>query len=408
MQLIGNPALDRTQVATAMVEDLPVGGIFMSVIVSAEGSPATVWDQASLECVLAHDLILASGGVAGEISGPALVARFDSIASAAKAARRLQWAAQGLADATRPYNLSILLQAGEEVERAGIQTPPSDVSAGGIFVSDAAAHLLEEVPGYAVRPKTKGAAFREMAWRAAANLTTRDADERALAHLAEQTGRVSQETRLEPAPVLEPVADTTDWSEEEPRRGGRTLLWVGLAILLVAGAIGGYLYLRPGTEQKMATGSPAQQTSEQAQNPVTTSPATSSPATATSGNPAQEPSPHLTKKQQRELERQQKQLEKKTVPVDQTPAQSQSTPPTPKQDTSSKPPEVVSGGCPYSSEQLPGLLDSAETARGRGKYPEALRKVNAVLACQPGNGKARDLKEQIQRAIAAQNGSDSD
>jgi len=405
VQPIGNPAPDRSQMATAMVEDSPVGNAYLSVRVCSESGPAPIWDDSSLECALARDLILASGGLPGDTAGPALIARFDSVTSAASAARRLQWGAQGLSEASRAYALSILIQSGEEVAR-GQQTPSEHINAGSIMVTDAAARLLEEAPGFSVRSKGKGAQYREISWRAAANLTTREADERVLAQMIEKNGRATAAATVEIAPEPDIALQPAEWAEPEPRRASRTLLWIGLAAVLVAGAVAAFFFFRPGTDQKVAAVTPAQQTPAPAEN--SSAPVSTPPQHApTSVNPPSESAQPLTRKQQREQqkkEREQAAAAAAAAKANTPQPQPQPAPPPPKPDN--KPPEGVSGSCQYPSDQLPGLLDSAETARGRGKYSDALRKVNNVLSCQPGNAKARDLKGQIQQAIAAQNGSD--
>ena len=409
MNPIGNPARDQSQAATAMVDDAPAGNAVLSVRVCTESGPAEIWDNTSLECALARDLIQASGGIPAEMGGPVLSARFDSIASAAMAARRLQWSAQGLSEDSHSYALSILIQSGDEVARAGHETqPPEFASAGSILVTDSAARLLEDVPGFSVRSKENGAEFREMSWRAAPSLTTREADEQALARMMEQNGR-----SVEAVPPAPPEPGTSLHSEadeaEEPRRSSRTLLWIGLAVLLVAGAVAGFFFLRPGTEQqKIASATPVQEMP--ATNPAATEPS-STPAASTPA-PTSEKSlpaaaPPLTRKQRLEQERKDKAAAAAAAAA-KTPPQTPSQPEPPPQQKSDTKPDIkaeVTGSCQYTSDQLPLLLNSAETSRGRGQYKEAQRKVQAVLNCDRGNSKAKELLEQIRRAMSAGDGS---
>jgi hypothetical protein len=397
VQPIGNPATERLQVATEIVDDSAAGSAFLSVRVCGQDGPAAVWDDASLECALARDLIQASGGLPSEITGPALIARFDSVASAARIARRLQWSAQGLSETSHPYTLSILIQSGEEVARAGLEaTQVEHSAAGSILVSDAAAKLLDEVPGFAVRPKQKGADFREIAWRAAENQTTREADERVLARLIEQTGRITEvrsaaaatghETVLQPAPWLEP--------EPEPRRRSRMLLYVGLAAVLVIGAVVSFFVFRSAPAKNVASTVPSPAA-------TTPAPAANTPAPTTVAEPA--PAPSLTRAQKREELRKERAQAAAAAAAAKANSQPAPAPPPPKPDT---PKIEVSGNCLYSADQLPHLLDSAEASRGRGQYKEAKRKIQAVLNCDRGNSRAREMLEQVQRAEAAQDGSD--
>jgi hypothetical protein len=113
----------------------------------------------------------------------------------------------------------------------------------------------------------------------------------------------------------------------------------------------------------------------------------------------------LTKKQQREEERREKEKEKaQSAANNQAGASSgQSQPQSqPQQD---KPPAKVTGNCQYSPDQIPGLMALAENSRGRRQYKEAARKLLAVLACEPGNSKAREELELVRQAEAAEDGS---
>jgi hypothetical protein len=384
-------------VATEIVDDSPAGSAFLSVRVCGQDGPAAIWDDASLECALARDLIQSSGGIPSEINGPALVARFESVASAARIARRLQWSAQGLSETSHPYTLSILIQSGEEVARAGLEAMQTEHSAGGsILVSDAAAKLLDEVPGFAVRPRQKGAEFREIAWRAAENQTTREADERVLARLIEQTGRTTEvtsaaavtghETVLQPAPWLEP--------EPEPHRPSRTLLWAGLAAVVVVGVVVSIFVFRSAPEKKVASAAPPQ---------AVTAPAQSATTPAPTAVAASAPAPSLTRAQKREELRKEKAQAAAAAAAAKANSQPAPAPPQPKPDT---PKIEVSGSCLYSADQIPHLLDSAEASRGRGQYKEAKRKIQAVLNCDRNNSRAREMLEKVQQAEAAQDGSD--
>lgn len=411
MHPIGNPARDRSQAATAMVDDAPAGNAVLSVRVCTETGSAEIWDEASLECALARDLIQASGGIPTEVDGPVLTARFESIAAAALAARRLQWSAQGLSEHSRSYALSILIQSGEDVARAGHETAlPEFASAGSILVSDSAARLLEDIPAFSVRSKENGAEFREMSWRAAPSQTTREADEQMLARMMEQNGRAAEAVSVAPSPEPEISVHPETEESEEPRRSSRTLLWVGLAALLVAGAVAGFFFLRSGTDQqKIASAPPVQQIPSA--NPAATEPG---PATTPSSSPAALPAdtssapaspggksaPQLTRKQQRELERKQKQQEQKAAPTAQTTAQQQAPQP--------KPPEVTkepSGNCSISQDDYGRWLDMAERNRSRGDYKDAKRQVQTVLNCDRGNSAARQELDRITRAEAAGDGS---
>jgi len=407
---IGNPARDRSQAATAMVDDAPAGSAVLSVRVCTDNGPAEIWDDASLECALARDLIQASGGIPAEMGGPVLSARFDTIAAAALAARRLQWSAQGLSEDSHPYALSILIQSGDEVARAGHETPPPEfASAGSILVTDSAARLLEDVPGFSVRSKENGAEFREMSWRAAPSLTTREADEQALATMMEQNGRSVEAVPLAPPPELETSVHPEAEEIEESGRRLHALLWVAVAALLVAGAVAGFFYFRTGPEpQRIAAAPPAQQIP--ATNPATaeprpattepsSTPTSSAPASAGDNKSASSAAPPLTRKQRLEQERKQKEQEQKNKTPQAGPTQ---------QPDQQKPPDVPkepSGNCTISSDDYATWLNRAERSRGAGNYKDAKRLVQTVLSCDHSNARARQLLDLINRAEAAGDGS---
>ncbi|MGA7255509.1 MAG: hypothetical protein WBX09_02605 [Terracidiphilus sp.] len=380
----------------------------MSVRICAEDGPAAIWDDAGLECALARDLILASGGLPGETNGPALIARFDSVASAARAARRLQWSAQGLSDTSHPYTLSILIQAGDEVTREGFESQQLEHSAGGsILVTDAAARLLEEAPGFAVRRQGKGAGLREVAWRAAESLTTREADERTLARMIEQNGRPTEApaTQIAPAPDSAVLPDA--WPEPEPRPASRTWLWIGLAAVLVAGAAASFYFFHLGTEQKVASVAPAQQTPAPAASMPASAPTTPVPAATVSDKTAPAPAPALTRAQKREEQRKEKaQAAAAALAAKANAHTSPPVSPSPRTDTSK--PEV-SGSCKagYGPDESPHMLEMAEQKRERKDYKGALGTILRVLDCDRGNSKARDLLLKVQNDQNAAEGSSS-
>jgi hypothetical protein len=177
----------------------------------------------------------------------------------------------------------------------------------------------------------------------------------------------------------------------------------------VAGAVAGFFFLRPGTEQqKIASATPVQEMP--ATNPAATEPS-STPAASTPAPTSEKSSPAaappLTRKQRLEQERKDRAAAAAAAAA-KTPPQTPSQPEPPPQQKSDTKPDIkaeVTGSCQYTSDQLPLLLNSAETSRGRGQYKEAQRKVQAVLNCDRGNSKAKELLEQIRRAMSAGDGS---
>jgi hypothetical protein len=63
-----------------------------------------------------------------------------------------------------------------------------------------------------------------------------------------------------------------------------------------------------------------------------------------------------------------------------------------------EPPPAPRGKCDLEPSQYSGQIDQAARNLGRGKYADAVRQFSAVLACDPGNGRA---KEGLERARMA-------
>jgi hypothetical protein len=402
--------MDQPHAATAMIDDSPATGAFLSVRSCPEaGASAVYWDDSSLECALARDIIVGSGGVPTESGGFALVARYDSVQSAAMAARRVQWSVQGFADGSQPHTLSIRVLAGDDMAREDHDAQLLEQAPGGrIVVGEAAARALEEIPAFVVKPAEENPAVRELAWRADESQTTRAADEEAVARFIEQSGHA-----VYPAGEAEagsqPAMDTTSWAEAEPERKSRTMLWVGLAAGVVIAASAAFFILRPKPEEKKVAIVETPVTSSVSQTPSSTTPTSGTPAGTTSPaatNPAVEKAgAPLTKAQKRELERQQKaqQAGSTKVAKDNT---VQSEPQAPAQEPKHQEPAKVGGNCQYSADQIPGLIQQAEISRGRRQYSVAKRKLQAALACEPGNSKAREALDLVRQAEAAEGGSE--
>jgi hypothetical protein len=59
---------------------------------------------------------------------------------------------------------------------------------------------------------------------------------------------------------------------------------------------------------------------------------------------------------------------------------------------------VKQGRCDLDSSQFSGQIDLAWKNLGRGRYGDAQREFGAVLACDPGNGRAREGLERARMA----------
>lgn len=402
-----------------MIEDSPAGGAFLAVKICPEDQAAPgFWDESTLECALARDLALASGGLPADPQGPYWVARFDTVQSAALAARRLQWGLQGFSESTAAHGvLTLLILSGEDVTRAGFDTRLLDEAAGArILVAESAARSLEEIPGLALRPAEDGqqGGARELTWRAADNRTTRDADEQALARFIEQNGRAvypAEGTATEAGGAAAVAVDVAQRYESEPPPRSRRMLWIGLASAVVVAAVAGGLYFQMGTGEKKTASvrrEPSVAGPQTAPNPQPPQGPSTTQATPTGGNVAppantgaEKSQPVLTRAQKREEQRKEK-AQAQAAAKDQTQPAPQPQPPP--QDTKRPEPTRVTGGCQYAPDQIPGLIGLAENSRARRNYKDAQRKLQAVLNCEPGNARAREELELVRQAQAAEGG----
>lgn len=83
--------------------------------------------------------------------------------------------------------------------------------------------------------------------------------------------------------------------------------------------------------------------------------------------------------------------------------QSDAVPP-PKVEPVVKPPKQPDSRCDLDPSQYTGAIAQAETNMGRGKYSAAARQFDAVLACDPGNARAREGRERVRQAQSAEEG----
>lgn len=413
MKATGNPATDRTHAATAIIEDSPGGGAFLSVkICPDQQHSAAFWDESVLECALVRDVALASGGLPAEQQGPFFVARFTSVLSAALASRRLQWAVQGFSDSgmTRP-SLTVLIQSGEDIARSGFDNQALDEAEGGcILIADAAVKSLEDVPAFVLK-SIKGDGYagrRELTWRAAESRTTRQADEDVLARFIEQTGRASS-TAADAVPTgaiagapVQARYEVEEYAEADAPPRSRKMLWIGLGSAAAAIGVAAILFLQPGNREK--TAAPAA-TQEPSQSPASPAQALTQAVNATvpAMTTEQKPQQGLTRAQRREEQRKAKEQAQTAANAKSSAPDAQ---PSPQQESKhGDPPARVTGGCQYAADQIPGLISLAENSRARRQYKDAQRKLQAVLSCEPGNGRAREELELVRQALAAEGGS---
>jgi hypothetical protein len=352
--------------------------------------------------------------------GAYLVARFGAVHAACLAARRLQWAIQGLSEANPAdkLTLSALVQAGEEAssdeDTAGFVRLES-AGPGKILVTPRAAKVLDEAPGFPTRktdPKST-----ELLWQSPGEQATRAADERALTRFireihgasaaAEAVYTPPEPTTLMKAPTIEKYSISVP--DSVPRR--RNLSWV-FGLIAVAGlaAAGYFFYTRSSEPSKAQTAT--------AVNPpqVTptggTSPSGSSNPSGQSGGTASQvphvnpplpdsgagvtPDHKLTRREKEKLKQQEQQAKNQGQPNEKPQPQGQDQPTPPPQ----------SGNCGIGQDEIPTMLNKAETARANGDYPRAKRLFQTVLNCERGNRQAVDGLNRVNEQLKLQGQSD--
>lgn len=412
-------AAEGGRVATAPIEDSPVPGALLTLRLMSAGDGADVsWHEGSVVACLASDLIGASGGVTVEAQGPYLMARFAAVHPACIAARRLQWAMQGLAESQTSGRMafSALVQSGEEASSDGDTLAFATLekaSAGKILVAQRAGKVLEEAPGFATRSSAQGTT--EVLWRAPDDQVTRAADDRTIARFIREIHGASAagadtasppptRTTLMAAPKVEKYS--ISMPESVPRR--RNFAWVfGLAAVAVLAA-GAYFYYgkssgAPRTESAAnnVPHNPQSGGSEpgQGSSPVPTASQPQNPQTS-SGSSGQTGGAQTDRKlSKRERAKLQAQEQGNNQPAEKEKPQPQ--PETPKIAL-----DVPRGDCQYQQDQIPGLLARAENSRARGQYQDAKRKFAAVLACDRGNHRAEDGLQQVLQALRTEGSSD--
>jgi hypothetical protein len=364
------------------------------------------WESESPAVCLTLDLIAASeGSVVARQEGD-LVAAFSSLPSAIQAARRLQWAFQGFSEAenAQAASLAILIHSPQDVPSQAVggnivhlleQT--EQATPGQILLTEKASQPFEKLPGFALQAAS-GDGLRELLWRGPESQSNRSFDEEILTQLLEQQGTQTPPSELsdDPNTVLIATAGSAnqDKRPSSPVREKSRLLVGGLllaALVLVAVAVF-YLFRDKPNPAPVQTQAQSQ-TPGAAQSPIALPPtAQGSPSSrADTANPAN-PSSTETPAQAKAARNSQKGASK----LSETRAtETRQTPPPPK---AVEPPPAQHGRCDLEPSQYSGQIDQAARNLARGKYPDAVRQFSAVLACDPGNGRA---KEGLERARMA-------
>lgn len=380
---------------------------------SGDSTPvASLWENESPASGLILDLIAACEGEPTVRQGEVLTAGFASFQAAILAARRLQWAMQGFGEGEERQTtcLALLIHSPEdgpaESVAADVFHSLGKAAPGAILLTQKAGKPIENLPGFPLQ-EAAGDGLRQLQWRCPEEQASRSSDEEMLAQLVEEQGAqaASSAPSEPPAESFEHAAEERKpYSREaEAKRGSSRLLIGGMALAAVV-AIGAVVYFNSGKTAPIADQS-------QAVTANSEEPAGSAGTTAQPGAPASaahaahpgaaEPSnaPAAAKNS--------KPAKNELQPPAEPPAQEKP----PERERPAKPAEppaakAVSGGrCDLDSSQFGGQIDLAWKNLGRGKYNDAKREFGAVLACDPGNARAKEGMERARMAAAEADGS---
>jgi hypothetical protein len=134
---------------------------------------------------LAIDMLVASRGDVVQTNGKTLLVAFSDISTAILAARRLQWAFQGLSESDRFAGtaVAILIQSRQDLPGQpnddSFRVPLEQAVPGQILLAQKASQLLDDLPGLATE-STHDPALRELVWRRPDGESTIAADEQTL------------------------------------------------------------------------------------------------------------------------------------------------------------------------------------------------------------------------------------
>ena len=363
------------------------------------------------------DLISASGGVPVAQQGEAFVAGFPSFDAAILAARRLQWAMQGFSEGGEPQavSLAILIHTPEdapgEADGGNLLLPGEQATPGEILLTERISQFFENLPGFPMMT-APGDGLRELLWRAPEEQATRSFDEEVLSRLVEEQGAQSQ-PQEEPAPTV--ISDerlvaaggtgNLEQIPSPPARANSRWVMGGAAAAVLALAAVAFLFW-PHEKPAPAADQPAAQTTAPAQA-ATPAAATNPPAIqggqAAAAAPAQPAK--LSRAEAIAAARAAKNGQKGAPKPSEQPAAENPQPE--RQQPAKAQPEAPRGRCDLESSQYSGQVAQAEKNLARGKYADAQREFGAVLACDPGNGRAKEGLERARMAAREADGSSS-
>ena len=357
------------------------------------------------------DLISSSQGILSQPNPSLVAASFPGVAEATLAARRLQWALQGLAqcDPAADLTAAILVHGTEDLaDPAALESAQASLehaAPGQILVSATAAEGLKDVPSLPLKAVPESA-LHELVWRSSAVEPSRLLDEEAIDALIKRHGLESEAPPVPQEPA-KPVPTATRevkaasretkavgtypapavWEQPEPEapsasRGMnlRLLYAAGGGVLALITIVGFFVFSHSGKNSVPHPAEPSaaiQQTSPgpQSNQPTPKTPKSKPSTAASQPTPSvdqQKPSADGPKDSGRNAA---EQAAPQAAEVQQPQQKEQ--------------PKEKSAGCTLDQSDIPKLLAQADTNRAAGRYEDAQRQYNRVLACGE-NSRARN------------------
>jgi hypothetical protein len=396
---------------------LSVHAAFLSIGLSLSASAPhygpSIWESASPAASLTLDLLAASEGKPLASPGEILTATFSSMESAISAARRLQWAFQGFSEEgeLQGSTVAVLIHSPDDpspAEADGHSRNPMDrIAPGGIALTEKASAAFHDLPGFLLEP-AGDAGLRELRWLDPEDRADRASDEAFVADLMERRGFKEPAVEAPKGPGAVPLAaaaaaNGAAKSDLGPivlerieagvgflRANRRWAIGAGCAAALLLAAVA--ILNRPHAKAPAVPPAPAQLSGTAAtggQSAPAANRETHTPSGGQSPKQAAPPPPKPTSK-----------------PAEATaPRNAQANAPAPVQQPAPRAPEPAPaqrGRCDLDPSQIPGAIEQAEKSLARGRYGDAQRQFGSVLACEPGNGRARDGMERTRRAREAE------
>ena len=373
-------------------------------IQESSGIPASVsWAVDSPAAALAIDIIAASGGAPDPVQGdPArgaiLQALFFNLESALLAARRLQWALEGMAQSSQAAaSATISLYSVEDPVAGSVAHTLERLSPGQVLLSAGIAEAVQQLPGFVLRPAFD-ANWREMQWQPQAAPASFEADEQSVLGLIHALGRQDPcapgpgQARVETPAAAAPASATAVY--EAPAGLGRSIaepeaampLWKKPWVLVSAGAAV-LVLLAAAIIPAMVSGShPKAQVPDAT---TQTAPPAAPPGTPSPGAPSNVTTPAVPEK-----------------PRDQKPAAKPARQPKPEASpealTQAPPPKPASASCDLTQGEIPLSLQRAERLMYAGKLDEAQDAYQHLLGCPSAREKAQEGLRQVKLRIATQ------